>query len=78
KNSRKHRSFLLGLVAIYIAAVITLVIIFIILDQKYGRTGLTELIPLDFIFVYFCLENYTDFFERTDEKKTAKKEKLSV
>lgn len=78
KNSRKHRSFLLGLVAIYIAVVITLVILFIILDQKYGRTGLTELIPLDFIFAYFYLENFTDYFDNKKDCVQAKKEKLSV
>ncbi|MGN1443269.1 MAG: hypothetical protein ACI4XE_05395 [Acutalibacteraceae bacterium] len=74
KTSRKHRKFFFGMAAIFVAAIITLVIMFIILDQKYGRTGLTEIIPLEYIFAYFYLENFTDFFERTDEKSSKKRE----
>ena len=69
---RKHRYFLLGMVAIFAAVIMTLVIMFVILDQRYGRTGLTEVIPLEYIFIYFYLENFTDYFERTDEKTSRK------
>ena len=72
KNSRRHRSFFAGLTAIVIAVIITLVILFIVLDQRYGRTGLTELVPLDFIFAYFYLENFTDFFEKQETRKAEK------
>ena len=72
KNSRRHRSFLAGLTAIVIAVIITLIILFIVLDQRYGRTGLTELIPLDFIFAYFYLENFTGFFEKQETRKAEK------
>ena len=75
KQSRRHKSFLSGLTAILIAVIITLIILFIILDQRYGRTGLTEIIPLEFIFAYFYLENFTDFFEK---QETRKAEKISV
>ena len=78
KNSRRHKSFLFGLTAILVAVIITLIILFIILDQRYGRTGLTELIPLNFIFVYFLLENFTDYFESDGDKSTAKKAKISA
>lgn len=78
KNSHRHKSFLFGLTAILVAVIITLIILFIILDQRYGRTGLTELIPLNFIFVYFLLENFTDYFESDGDKSTAKKAKISA
>lgn len=72
KADRKHRNFLFGMVAILAAVIITLIIMFLIFDQRYGRTGLTEVIPLEYIFVYFYFENFTDYFEKTD-KKTNKK-----
>lgn len=72
KNSRRHRPFFAALSTILIAAVITLVIMFVVLDQRYGRTGLTELIPLEFIFIYFYLENHTDYFERESKEKLKK------
>ena len=78
KNSRRHRSFLLGMTAILVAVIITLIVLFVILDQRYGRTGLTEIIPLEYIFAYFYLENYTDFFEKSGESQKAKTETVSL
>ncbi|MDD6146032.1 MAG: hypothetical protein PUB43_03180 [Oscillospiraceae bacterium] len=78
KKSRKHRGFLLGMTAIVVAVIITLIVLFIILDQRYGRTGLTEIVPLEYIFAYFYLENFTDYFEREGKKKTAKKGKVTA
>lgn len=71
KNSREHRRFLFGITGIFAAAIITLIIMFIILDQRYGRTGLTEIIPIEYIFAYFYLENFTDFFNRQESEKSS-------
>lgn len=78
KNSRKHKQFLAGMTAILIAVIITLVMLFLVFDQKYGRTGLTELVPLEYIFVYFYLENFTDYFEKKDRLKEKKTDKAAV
>ena len=36
----------------------------ILLDQKYGRTGLVEVVPLQFIFFFLFFENFTDVLKR--------------
>lgn len=78
KADRRHRSFLLGMTVILAAVILTLIVLFVILDQRYGRTGLTEIIPLEYIFAYFYLENFTDFFEKTGKNKKAKTETVSL
>lgn len=78
KNSRKHRGFLIGMAAIFVASIVTLVIMFIILDQRYGRTGLTEIIPLAYIFTYFYLENFTSYFDRHKARKSISAEKVTA
>ena len=78
KADRRHRSFLLGMTVILAAVILTLIVLFVILDQRYGRTGLTEIIPLEYIFAYFYLENFTDYFEKNDESQKAKTEKISA
>lgn len=63
KANKLYKPFAIALAVIAVAVTAALVLLFIIFKQKYGRTGLTELIPLEFMFLFFYLENFTGYFE---------------
>ncbi|MGN0467857.1 MAG: hypothetical protein ACI4GY_03925 [Acutalibacteraceae bacterium] len=71
KENKKYRPFLIGMLAVFAGTIIVVVILFVILDQNAGRTGLTELIPLEYMFVFTFLENYTNYFEKAEIKQSA-------
>ncbi|MGN1418163.1 MAG: hypothetical protein ACI4W6_02425 [Acutalibacteraceae bacterium] len=71
KENKKYRPFLIGMLAVFAGTIIAVVILFVILDQNAGRTGLTELIPLEYMFVFTFLENYTNYFEKDEIKQGA-------
>ena len=69
KQNKKYKPFLFVLIGTLAAMLLTVLVMFVILDQRYGRTGLTELIPLEVMFGFFYLENYTDYFAIADKKE---------
>ncbi len=69
KGNRKYRTFAVIQAAIFLASIVVLVILFVIFDQKYGRTGIVELVPLEYLFTFFMLENHTDYFKQSPEKE---------
>ena len=61
------------MLAILAMTLIVAYIMNILLDQRYGRTGLVEVVPLQFIFFFLFFENYTDKLKsETHEKKKIK------
>lgn len=63
---KEHKAYLPLAVAMLVILALTLLVAYImniLLDQKYGRTGLVEVIPLQFIFFLMFFENYTDAFK---------------
>lgn len=63
---KENRLYLrLGIVMLAILAftLITAYVMNILLEQKYGRTGLVEVIPLQYVFFFLFFENYTDVFK---------------
>lgn len=77
RENKKYRPFLV-LQAIIILGVLTAnILMFLVLKQSAGRTGLVELIPLEFMFVFTYLENYTDYFTR-EKSKQSPNEKIEV
>ena len=69
KQNKKYKPFLFILTGTLAAMLLTVVILFVVLDQRYGRTGLNELIPLEVMFGFFYLENFTDYFSLKDKKE---------
>lgn len=70
RRDKKRAPFLIITIAITLATTITAVLLFVVFKQRYGRTGLTEVVPLEFSFVCFFLENYSGYFSK--EKITDK------
>lgn len=64
RKDRKRIKFLFITLAILAAATATMILLFVVFEQKHGRTGLTELIPLEFFFLCFLLENHSEYFEK--------------
>ena len=63
---REHRAYLPLAVSMLVILALTLAVAYImniLLDQKYGRTGLVEVVPLQFIFFFLFFENFTDVFK---------------
>ncbi len=63
---KEHKAYLPLAIAMLVILALTLLVAYImniLLDQKYGRTGLVEVIPLQFIFFLMFFENYTDAFK---------------
>lgn len=71
RKDKKRKPFLIGTVAIIIATSLVALFLFVIFKQKYGRTGLTEVIPLEFCFLCFYLENHSEYFRKIKETKEA-------
>lgn len=73
---RENKAYLplaFSMLAILAMTLIVAYIMNILLDQKYGRTGLVEVVPLQFIFFFLFFENYTDKLKsETHEKKKIK------
>ncbi|MCM1544569.1 MAG: hypothetical protein NC110_04645 [Ruminococcus sp.] len=67
KRNKKYTPFLIGIIAIFALTTIITVTLFIILKQKCGRSGLVELLPLEFMFIFFLLENHSDYFTATEK-----------
>lgn len=64
---REHRAYLPLAVSMLVILALTLAVAYImniLLDQKYGRTGLVEVVPLQFIFFFLFFENFTDVLKR--------------
>lgn len=60
---RENKAYLplaFSMLAILAMTLIVAYIMNILLDQRYGRTGLVEVVPLQFIFFFLFFENYTD------------------
>lgn len=70
KSDKRYTKPLVVMLSVVAATVITLVVMFIILQQKYGRTGLTELVPLEVMFAFFLNENFVG--ERREAVKESK------
>lgn len=63
---REYKAYLPLAVSMLVILALTLAVAYvmnILLDQKYGRTGLVEVIPLQFIFFFLFFENFTDVFK---------------
>lgn len=73
---RENKAYLplaFSMLAILAMTLIVAYIMNIFLDQRYGRTGLVEVVPLQFIFFFLFFENYTDKLKsETHEKKKIK------
>ena len=73
---RENKAYLplaFSMLAILAMTLIVAYIMNILLDQRYGRTGLVEVVPLQFIFFFLFFENYTDKLKsETLEKKKIK------
>lgn len=65
----------LGIIMLAILAftLITAYVMNILLEQKYGRTGLVEVIPLQYVFFFLFFENYTDVFKTKNTAENAEK-----
>ncbi|MCM1365427.1 MAG: hypothetical protein NC122_09700 [Faecalibacterium sp.] len=70
KKNKKYKPFLAGMIAIFAITLIVTVLLFIVFQQKYGRTGLVELLPLEYIFIFFILENHSGYFKENAEKES--------
>ena len=66
-RDRKRRPFLFGTIGVLLGTSLALVLLFVVFQQRYGRTGLTEFIPIEYFFFCFLLENHTEYFT---QKKT--------
>ena len=63
---RELKAYLPLAVSMLVILALTLAVAYImniLLDQKYGRTGLVEVVPLQFIFFFLFFENFTDVFK---------------
>lgn len=73
---RENKAYLplaFSMLAILAMTLIVAYVMNILLDQRYGRTGLVEVVPLQFIFFFLFFENYTDKLKsETHEKKKIK------
>lgn len=58
KQDKNYTKPLLIMLGIFFATIVVLVVMFIILEQRYGRTGLTELVPIEVMYLLFLRENY--------------------
>ena len=73
---KEHKAYLpLSLAMLFLLAMTLLVayVMNILLDQKYGRTGLVEVIPLQYIYVFLFIENFTDLLKKDEKEKAALK-----
>ena len=64
---RENKTYLPLAVSMLVILALTLAVAYImniLLDQKYGRTGLVEVVPLQFIFFFLFFENFTDVLKR--------------
>lgn len=72
-----HKAYLPLSASMLVILIMTLVVAYImniLLDQRYGRTGLVEVIPLQFMFGFLFVENYTTLLHsKESEKLSAKK-----
>lgn len=60
---RENKAYLplgFGMLFILALTLVTAYVMNILLEQKYGRTGLVEIIPLQYIFFFLFFENFTD------------------
>lgn len=76
---RENKAYLSLSGAMLVILALTLLVAYImniLLDQRYGRTGLVEVVPLQFIFFFLFFENFTDVLKAgSPAGKTAEKEK---
>lgn len=70
RKDKKRLPFLIAAITITLATTITAILLFVVFEQRYGRTGLTEVVPLEFVFICFYLENHSGYFNK--EKVTDK------
>lgn len=64
RKDKKRQPFMFSVISILLLTTAAMVLLFVVFKQKYGRTGLTEVIPLQFFFICFLLENHTEYFSR--------------
>ena len=76
KDCKAYLPLGFAMLAILIFTLVTAYVLNILFEQKYGRTGLVEVIPLQFIFFFLFFENYTDVFK--SKIKKAQKAKVSA
>lgn len=72
KKDKTYTKPLVLMLVVFFATIAVLVVMFIILKQKYGRTGLTELVPLEVMFMLFLRENYLAPKAKTKDKAKQK------
>lgn len=73
---KQHKAYLPLGIAMFVILVLTLVTAYvmnILLDQRYGRTGLVEVIPLQFIYIFLFIENYTTLLHSEKKENIAAK-----
>ncbi len=73
KENKAYLPIGLGMFALLVLTLVIAFILNVLLEQRYGRTGLVEVIPLHYIFTFLFLENFTDVFKT--EKKVSLSEK---
>lgn len=69
RKDEKRKPLLISVLVITALVALTAVLLFIVFKQKYGRTGLTEVVPLEFFFFCFLLENHSSYFSEKRENK---------
>lgn len=73
---KEHKAYLPLSVSMLVILALTLLVAYImniVLDQKYGRTGLVEVIPLQFIYVFLFIENFTTLLHAEKSERVLKK-----
>ena len=54
-----YLAFLVLQTVVIVATLVATLLLFVVFDGKYGRTGITELVPLYLLFVIFLLGSFT-------------------
>ncbi len=73
---KEHKAYLPLSVSMLVLLLLTLLVAYImniLLDQRYGRTGLVEVIPLQFIYVFLFIENFTTILHAKKSERVFKK-----
>lgn len=76
RENKLYTRIALGMLVILALTLIVAYVMNILLEQRYGRTGLVEIIPLQYVISFLFFENYTDAF--MSENKLASSEKTKV
>ena len=73
---KEHKAYLPLSAAMLVILLLTLLVAYImniLLDQRYGRTGLVEVIPLQFVYSFLFIENYTTILHSNQKEHALSK-----